>query len=125
MGLHMFVCLEKYHVSASSADNLYSLSFGNALKATRPDWRHRVWLNIWIRHGDPITPRNASPGRKLAVGPRSVVHGPGSGLRQLHSPSPKSYVRVSGPDALSSVQSASEIDLKNGAVGQSEARALT
>lgn len=75
----------------------FALSYGNVLKGTRPDWRHRVWLNIWIRQGDPITPLCEGPGwRKLTVGPRSVVYGPGSGLRQLHSPSPKSYVNVSG-----------------------------
>lgn len=75
----------------------FALSYGNVLKVTRPDWRHRVWLNIWIRQGDPITPLCDGPGwRKLTVGPRSVVYGPGSGLRQLHSPSPKSYVNVSG-----------------------------
>lgn len=97
MVLHMYHDIAiHYHVSALSADNLFTAiwkcSKGDTPGLTSPCLTKHLDSSRWPNH----TPRSDGPGRKLAVGPRSVVYGPGSGLRQLHSPSPKSYVNVSG-----------------------------
>lgn len=97
----VFICL-KYHSTTFQHCQRITLarSYGSALKRTHPCcWHHRLWLNIWIRHGDPITPSGA------AIGPRSAVYGPDSGLRQLHSPSPKATSMM--PSCLRTVYAAS------------------